>query len=229
MESGFVHTTKPVLNNLGLNDFPHDRLIENERAYLKIIKRHPKQGQPAEGQRFAIDVEVWSKKPFWTTDLGCEDLTVVAYEPQRRKIIAFTNIEPSAFMDCVGTATLRFDEEFKGQSWYPVMLEVISNNNFELKPSDLDLKWETNPLLRSGIITLEKGESEGRNDGLYANPTSPWYENQGFMALNTTMKRIITIAGIGAAVYFTAPFFPVIRRSIKGLAGAAESVQKSND
>lgn len=224
MSSNFV-TISPAVSP-GLSDSHEPSLIQNDKGSLRIVKRYPESGNPPKGTPFAIDVEVTMKKT-WSTSvagIGCTEMTVIAYDPQYRKILGFANIDPALF-SCTGRGKLIFDSSFIPDENHPVMFDVVWNNNFVLNISSLDKKWDTKAILRSRVVTLEKGEKEGIAHGLYAQPTEPWYDfdytpNSALFGINTTLKRVITITAIGAGVYFAMPFFPVIK---KGISQAAEA------
>ncbi|WP_020402797.1 hypothetical protein [Gracilimonas tropica] len=216
--------TLPTYQVQTLSDAPNPSLIQNENGSLRIVKRYPANGVPKKGIPFAIDVEVTMEKTFNNSVLGvgCTEMTVIAYDPQYRTILGSANIDPSLF-SCTGTGKLIFSEKFVPDKNHPVMFDVVWNNDFRKDISSLNKTWDTNPIMRSGVLTLDVDEKEGLATGLYAKPTEPWYnfeytKTSALFGINTTLKRVITISAIGVGVYFAAPFFPVIKNGIKNIA-----------
>lgn len=219
MSSDFVPISPSV--NSGLSDAQGPSLIQNENGTLRIIKRYPENGVPKNGAPFAVDIEVAMEKT-WNNSIlgvGCTEMTVIAYDPQWREILGYANIDPALF-SCTGSARLIFDSNFIPDREHPVMFDVIWNNDFVKDISSLNKTWKTDPIMRSKVLTLEKGQKEGVATGLYSEPTEPWYDfdysqNSALFGINTTLKRVITMTAIGAGVYFAFPFFPVIKKGIK--------------
>jgi hypothetical protein len=74
-------------------------------------------------------------------------------------------------------------------------------------------------------MTLDLGVEDGQQSGIYAPPTRSWYELPTMKAgsalgeVNTMLKRVIIIAGVGAGFYFAAPLLPGLRDGVKQLTG----------
>ena len=220
MNSGFVHPPQST----GLSDSSiQANLVANDSGSLRIIGRNPKSGNPARGIPFSIDVEINISKSFSNSLAGltCPDVTVIALDPQWNTVYGFVNIEPAALQGCVGTGKIIFNTDFVPNATSPVQLKAFYNKNFKQSASELVSSGKA--IMSSKVMAMNMDEETGRNAGIYATAEDPWYDidytpDSALFGINQTMKRVITIAGIGAGIYFAAPFFPMIKRGIKTIA-----------
>jgi len=197
-------------------------VISSDKAELRIIGRHPERGLPREDLPFSLDIELetfrnWATvifMPIFARWGACPDAIVVVRSADTGRVWAAHRLNTSMWDNCRGQARLVFDRDFRPDGNHRVV--------FELYPDGVDphnLK-ESDRIERSAAMTLDLGVDEGRQSGMYAPPTQSWYEVPATRAgsalgeVNTLLKRVIVIAGVGAGFYFAAPLLPGLRDSM---------------
>lgn len=196
-------------------------IISSPAGELRIIGRYPERGLPKPGVPFSVDVEVERHKNFWNSVLyvTCPDVVVAALNPQTRRPLALTRITTSMWEGCRGQARLVFDRSFKPDRQHPVVFELHKS---DVTASDLS---SAEPIASSKVMTLDLGMEQGKQSGVYAPPTEPWYQinlpdtKGAFSGVNSTLTKALWLIGIGAGVYFFAPLMPGIRDSVRQIAG----------
>ena len=197
-------------------------VISSDKAELRIIGRHPERGLPREGLPFSLDIELetfrnWATvifMPIFASWGACPDAIVVVRSADNGRVWAVQRMKTSMWDNCRGQARLVFDRDFRPDGNHRVV--------FELYPDGVDLHnlKESDRIERSAAMTLDLGVDEGRQSGIYAPPTQSWYEVPATRAgsalgeVNTLLKRVIVIAGVGAGFYFAAPLLPGLRDSM---------------
>jgi hypothetical protein len=118
---------------------------------------------------------------------------------------------------------LVFDRDFRPDATQRVV--------FELYPDGVDINdlQDKDRIEQSMALTLDLGVEDGQQSGIYAPPTRSWYQyptmkaGSAFSEVNTLLKRVIIIAGVGAGFYFAAPLLPGLRDGMKHLSGLGDA------
>ena len=202
-------------------------VIASDKAELRIIGRNPQRGLPREGVPFSLDLEIetfrnWAKvffAPFLASWGACPDALVVVRSAGTGRVWGAQRMRTSMWENCRGQARLVFDRDFRPDATHRIV--------FELYPEGVDIGnlQEKDRIERSMAMTLDLGVEDGQQSGIYAPPTRSWYELPTMKAgsalgeVNTMLKRVIIIAGVGAGFYFAAPLLPGLRDGMKQLTG----------
>ena len=201
-------------------------VIASDKAELRIIGRNPQRGLPKDGVPFSLDIEIetfrnWATvifMPIFASWGACPDAIVLVRSADTGRVWAVQRMKTSMWDNCRGQARLIFDRDFRPDANHRVV--------FELYPDGVDVNnlKETDRIERSAAMTLDLGVEDGQQSGIYAPPTQSWYELPTMKAgsalgeVNTLLKRMIVIAGVGAGFYFAAPLLPGLRDGLKELA-----------
>src|SRR6056297_1354 len=197
-------------------------VISSDKAELRIIGRHPERGLPKDGVPFSLDIEIETFRN-WATVIfmpilaswgACPDALVVVRSAGSGRVWAAQRMKTSMWENCRGQARLVFDREFRPDANHRIV--------FELYPDGVDVNnlQENDRIERSAAMTLDLGVEDGQQSGIYAPPTQSWYELPTMKAgsalgeVNTLLKRVIVIAGVGAGFYFAAPLLPGLRDGV---------------
>lgn len=205
-------------------------IIASDKAELRIIGRNPERGLPKEGVPFSLDIEIetfrnWTKVfflPFLANWGACPDALVVVRSADNGRVWGAQRMRTSMWQNCRGQARLVFDREFRPDAAHRVV--------FELYPDGVDIHdlRDKDRIERSTTMTLDLGVEDGQQSGVYAPPTQSWYQIPTMKAgsalgeVNTLLKRVVVIAGVGAGFYFISPMLPGLRDGIKGLTAKKE-------
>lgn len=200
-------------------------IIATDKAELRIIGRNPQRGLPRVGVPFSLDLEIetfrnWAKVfflPFLASWGACPDALVVVRSADNGRVWGAQRMKTSMWENCRAQARLIFDRNFRPDANHKVV--------FELYPDGVDINnlQEKYRIEQSMAMTLDLGVEDGQQSGVYAPPTRSWYELPTMKAgsalgeVNTMLKRVIIIAGVGAGFYFAAPFLPGLRDGMKQL------------
>ncbi len=200
-------------------------VIASDRAELRIIGRHPERGLPKNGTPFSVDIELetfrsWATvffMPILASWGACPDAVVVARSAETGRVWAARRMKTSLWENCRGQARLVFDRAFRPDANHRIV--------FELYPDGVDVNrlQDKDRIERSAAMTLDLGVEDGLQSGLYAPPTRPWHElptlgaGSALGEVNTMLKRVIVIAGLGAGFYFAIPLLPGLRDGITQL------------
>jgi len=212
----------------GLGDSPvAGNVISSDKAELRIIGRYPQRGLPRKGVPFSLDVEIETFRnwpvviflPFITRWGACPDALVVVRSADTGRVWGAQRLQTSMWENCRARARLVFARDFRPDANHRVV--------FELYPDGVDTGnlQEKDRIERSKPLSLDLGEEDGQQSGVYAPPTRPWYELPTMKAgsalgeVNTMLKRVLIIAGVGAGFYFAAPLLPGLRDGVKQLTG----------
>ena len=200
-------------------------VISSDKADLRIIGRHPESGLPGDGVPFSLDIEVetyrnWTKvffMPILASWGACPDAVVVVRSADIGRVWGTQRIRTAMMDNCRGQARLVFHRDFSPTPHQRVV--------FELYPDGVDVNnLSGNDLIeRSPIMSLDIGQSEGQQSGVYAPPTQSWREFPAvkFSAgstlgeVNTLLKRGLIVAGVGAGFYFLSPLLPGFRDGVQ--------------
>jgi hypothetical protein len=202
-------------------------VIATDKAELRIIGRNPQRGLPREGVPFSLDLEIetfrnWAKVfflPFLSSWGACPDALVVVRSADNGRVWGAQRMRTSMWENCRAQARLVFDRDFRPDATNRIV--------FELYPDGVDINnlQEKDRIEQSMAMTLDLGVEDGQQSGIYAPPTRSWYELPTMKAgsalgeVNTMLKRVIIIAGVGAGFYFAAPLLPGLRDGVKQLTG----------
>jgi len=200
-------------------------VIASDRAELRIIGRHPETGLPRQGVPFSVDIELetfrsWATvffMPIFASWGACPDALVVARSAGTGHVWAARRMKTSMWENCRAQARLVFDRDFRPDINHRIVFEIYPDGVDVNRLQDKDL------IERSAAMTLDLGVDDGQQSGIYAPPTRSWHELPVLKAgsalgeVNTMLKRVVVIAGVGAGFYFMAPLFPGLRDGIKGL------------
>ncbi|MBE9047792.1 hypothetical protein IQ255_25920 [Pleurocapsales cyanobacterium LEGE 10410] len=200
-------------------------VIASDKAELRIIGRNPQRGIPREGVPFSLDIEIetfrnWATVfflPFLASWGACPDALVVVRSADNGRVWGVQRMRTSMWENCRGQARLVFDKDFRPDANHRIV--------FELYPDGVDVNnlQDKDRIERSMPMTLDLGVEDGQQSGIYAPPTRSWYELPTMKAgsalgeVNTMLKRVIVIAGVGAGFYFMAPLLPGFRDGLKEL------------
>ena len=202
-------------------------VISSDRVDLRIIGRHPKSGSPKPGVPFSLDLEVKTYQGFlqtlWeapiTGWLTCPDAIVAIRSADSGRIWGSQRFRTSKFDNCRSQVRLVFHRDFIPDPAHRVVFEVYPDGVDASNLSSSDL------IERSQIMTLDLGEAEGKQSGVYAPPSQSWYQaglpsiNPGSALgeANTLLKRVMIVGGVAAGFYFISPMLPGLRDGIKGI------------
>ena len=202
-------------------------VITSDKAELRIIGRNPQRGLPREGVPFSLDLEIetfrnWATvifMPIFANWGACPDALVVVRSADNGRVWGAQRMRTSIWENCRAQARLIFDREFRPDAYHRIV--------FEIYPDGVDINnlQEKDRIERSMAMTLDLGEEDGQQSGIYAPPTRSWYELPAMKAgsalgeVNTMLRRVIIIAGVGAGFYFAAPLLPGLRDGVKQLTG----------
>ncbi|MEX2604522.1 MAG: hypothetical protein WD361_09970 [Gracilimonas sp.] len=206
-------------------------IISSDSAELRIIGRNPSSGNPASGIPFSLDLEIetfrnWGKVlflPFLASWGQCPDALVVARSHQSGQVLGVQRFRTSMMDNCREQARLVFDRSFMPNSGHKVVFELYPDG---VDTSNLSAK---DMIDKSMPISLDLGVEEGQQSGVYSPPTESWYKmpelgpGSTLGEVNTLLKRVIVIAGVGAGLYFIAPLLPGLRQGVKALAPKGSS------
>lgn len=200
-------------------------VIASDKAELRIIGRNPQRGLPREGVPFSLDLELetfrnWATvifMPIFASWGACPDALVVVRSADTGRVWGAQRLITSMWDNCRAKARLVFDREFRPDAHHRVV--------FELYPDGVDVSnlKDSERIERSMAMTLDLGVEDGQQSGVYAPPTTSWYElprvggGSALGQVNTMLKRVIIIAGVGAGFYFAAPLLPGLRDGVKQL------------
>lgn len=200
-------------------------VIASDKAELRIIGRNPQRGLPREGVPFSLDLELetfrsWATvifMPIFASWGACPDALVVVRSADTGRVWGAQRLITSMWDNCRAQARLVFDREFRPDANHRVV--------FELYPDGVDVSnlQKKDRIERSMAMTLDLGVEDGKQSGVYAPPTTSWYElptmggGSALGEVNTMLKRVIIIAGVGAGFYFAAPLLPGLRDGVKQL------------
>jgi hypothetical protein len=202
-------------------------IISSDLADVRIVGRNPQQGKPAEGIPFSLDIEVetyrdWFKQIMLPIVYGygtCPDAVVVCRSADFNMVWGVARIRTSLMANCRGTARMTFNRDFRPTSAHRVV--------FELYPEGTEQFTSSEAVARSSIMTLDVDLESGEQAGIYAPPTRNWYQlpslpsgGGALSEVNTLLKRVLIITGVGAGVYFLAPLMPGIQGAVKELASS---------
>lgn len=203
-------------------------VISSDRVDVRIIGRHPKTGTPPTGVPFSLDIEVKTYQGFiqtlweapitgWVT---CPDAIVAVRSADSGRVWGSQRMRTSMWDNCRAQARLVFHRDFIPDEVHRVVFEIYPEgvDTGELSKDDR--------IERSAIMTLDIGQSDGEQSGVYAPPTKSWHElpsiNTGAGSalgeVNTLLKRVILVAGVGAGFYFLSPMLPGLRDGLKNMA-----------
>ena len=201
-------------------------VIASDKAELRIIGRNPERGLPKDGVPFSLDIELetfrsWATvifMPIFASWGACPDALVVVRSAGTGRVWAAQRMKTSMWDNCRGQARLVFDRDFRPDAAHRIV--------FELYPDGVDVNNlnDNDRIDRSAPMTLDLGVEDGRQSGVYAPPTQSWYELPAMRAgsalsdVNTLLKRVIVLGGLGAGFYFAAPLLPGLRDGLKELA-----------
>ena len=200
-------------------------VIASDTAELRIIGRHPERGLPKEGVPFSLDIEVETFRS-WATVVfmpilaswgACPDALVVVRSSDTGRVLGAQRMRTSLWQNCRAQARLVFDRDFRPHAGRRVV--------FELYPDGVDISnlRERDRIEQSAPISLDLGVDDGRQSGVYAPPTASWHQIPAMRAgstlseVNSLLRRVVMIAGLGAGFYFISPMLPGLRDGIKGL------------
>lgn len=218
-QSGYIQSGLGELN-LSSN------IISSDAVELRIIGRNPTSGTPPSGVPFSLDLEIetfrnWTKVffvPFLASWGQCPNALVVVRSHQTGTILGVQRFRTSTMDNCRAQARLVFERSFAPTSSHKVVFEVY--------PDGVDINnLSTSELIeKSAPISLDLGQKAGEQSGLYSPPTESWYKmpelgpGNTLSEVNTLLKRVIIIAGVGAGLYFLAPMLPGLRAGVKAIA-----------
>lgn len=197
-------------------------VIASDKAELRIIGRTPERGLPKDGVPFSLDIEIetfrnWATVfflPFLASWGACPDALVVVRSAGTGRVWGAQRMKTSMWENCRGQARLVFDRDFRPDANHRIV--------FELYPDGVDTGnlQDKDRIERSMPMTLDLGVEEGKQSGVYAPPTQSWIDLPTLKAgstlgeVNTLLKRVIVIAGVGAGFYFAAPLLPGLRDGV---------------
>jgi hypothetical protein len=206
-------------------------VISTDKAELRIIGRHPERGLPKEGVPFSLDIEVetfrnWATvvfMPILASWGACPDALVVVRSADTGRVLGAQRMRTSMWQNCRAQARLVFDRDFRPHAGRRVV--------FELYPDGVDVSnlRESDRIEQSAPISLDLGVDDGRQSGVYAPPTASWHQIPAMRAgstlseVNSLLRRVVVIAGLGAGFYFISPMLPGLRDGIKGLTSKKQS------
>lgn len=207
-------------------------VIQSEAVELRIIGRNPDSGNPPSGVPFSLDLEIetfrdWFRViflPFLAGYGKCPDAIVLARSANSGRIWAQAKMVTSMFENCRATTRLVFDRDFVPDSSNMVVFEVYTDN------ADLSNLTDDKLIDRSEPMPLDLDTEQGQQSGVYAPPTTPWYQVPGQRAsgaldgVNTMLKRVTTVAGVAVGLYFLSPLLPGIRDGIANMAKGKEEL-----
>jgi hypothetical protein len=239
MQSRYIHNechscgqSAPELNGLA-GDNPHF-IINNYYFKLHITGRHPKQGNPAPGIPFSLDVQgamshfdTWGDI-FWSWD-KCPDMPVVARGASSGRIWAFKYISTGILNNCWGSGTLLFDLGFK-PSIEKIVFQIYDDDQVQTI-SDVQ---GNDPLISSKPINLGLNQEKGRDIGIYGQHKTTVISDlthalPSFGQLNGFLGKALIIGGVGAGLYFLWPFMPEIKMGFDHLAGDVKKHLQTNE
>jgi hypothetical protein len=181
------------------------------------------------GVPFAIDVEVKTERlgiefiypSNWFSAGGafrCKDVVVAArgmYDYAGR-IFAVSNVVTSTLDDCIGQARMVFDANFKPDDKHWIRLEVYPEGTTRAQIESGRVK----PVAATTDFLFNKSEADLRAAGVVSKPSESIVDRvttgvtgtaQG---IESTVRNVAIIAGIGFGVYLTQPFWPTISAKI---------------